>query len=182
MLDIIKHTKDLCYSKTPANNPTKKLKVVVTKRDSTVSGHYWREEDIDCLQNMIDKKGADVMLSDSPQINSTLQSKLPLPSSLSKESSTAVVLPYLKSSLLTSLDQLCDDDYRVILNKKNIYVEKDDKLVLESDRNLIDGLWDIPIPYYDVYKKIVQTNNLIHPPTYMAMYMSKGQLSTSKPL
>ena len=70
----------------------------------------------------------------------------------------------------------------MILDKKNIYVEKDDKLVLEGNRNLIDGLWDIPIPYYDIYKKIVQTNNHIQPPTHMAMYMAKEQPATSKPL
>ena len=57
MLNSIKHTKDLCYSKTPADNPTKKLKVVVAKGDSASSGHYWREEDINYLQNVIEKKG-----------------------------------------------------------------------------------------------------------------------------
>ena len=49
VLNIIKHTKDLCYSKTLAHNPTNKLKVVVSKGDSAASGHYWREEDIDFL-------------------------------------------------------------------------------------------------------------------------------------
>ena len=47
----------------------KKLKIVVAKGDITVSVHYWREEDINCLQNMIHKKGPDVMLPHSSQIN-----------------------------------------------------------------------------------------------------------------
>ena len=79
MLNSIKHTKDLCYSKTPADNPAEKLKVVVSKGDSVVLGYYWKEEDIDCLQNVIDKKGPYVTLPDSSQINATQQGKLPLP-------------------------------------------------------------------------------------------------------
>ena len=44
----------------PANKPTKNLKEVVAKRDSAASRYYWREEDVDYLQNTIDKKGRDV--------------------------------------------------------------------------------------------------------------------------
>ena len=94
---------------------------------------------------MIDKKGPDVTLTDSSQINDTQQGKLPLPSSLSKEASSAVVLPSLNSSSLISLSQLYDDDYRVILEQKKLYMEKDNKLLLEGHINLTDGLWDIPI-------------------------------------
>ena len=84
MLNNTKHTKELCYSKTTADNPTKKRKVVVANGDSAASCHYRREEDINCLQNMIDKKGPDLTLPDSSQINVTQQGKLPLTSSLSK--------------------------------------------------------------------------------------------------
>ena len=71
MLNSMKHTKDVCYSKTPADNPTKKLKVVIAKGYNAASGYYWREEDIDCLQNVIEKKGPDMTLPDSSQINTT---------------------------------------------------------------------------------------------------------------
>ena len=100
MLNSIKHTKYLCYSKTPADKRAKKLKVVVAKGDRAASKHYWRGEDIDCLQNVIVKKGIDVTLPDSSQINATQQEKLPLTSSLSIEASTKVVLPSLKTSSL----------------------------------------------------------------------------------
>ena len=131
---------------------------------------------------MIEKKGPDVTLPDSSQINATQKGKLPLPSSLSKEASSAVLLLSLKISSPISLGQLCNDDCKVILDKKKLYAEKDDKSVLEGHRNLTDELWDIPIPYYDVYKKTVQTNTHIQPPTHMEMYMVKEQPSTSKPL
>ena len=173
MLNSIKYTKDLCYSKTPADNPTTKFKVVVAKEDSAASGHYWREEDIYCLQNVIDQKGPDVTLLDSSQINAAQQGKLPLISSLSKEATTLVVLPSLKISSLISLGQLYDDSFRVIFDKRKLYVEKDAKLVLEGLRNLTVALFDIPIPYYDVYKKTLQINNHIQPPTYIAMYMAQ---------
>ena len=93
-----------------------------------------------------------------------------------------MVLPSLKRSSLISLGQLCDNDCRVILDKKKLYIDKDDKLVLEGNRNRTNGLWDIPIPYYGVYKKTVKKNNNIQPPTHMAMYMEIEQPSTSKPL
>ena len=64
MLNSIKRTRDLCYSKTLDDNPTKNIKVVVAKGDSVASEHYWREEDTNCLHNMIDKKVPDATLSD----------------------------------------------------------------------------------------------------------------------
>ena len=51
--------------KKPADNPTNKIKAVVAKGDRAVSGRYLREEDIECVQNVIDKKGPDVTLLDS---------------------------------------------------------------------------------------------------------------------
>ena len=126
MLNSIEYTTDSCHSKTPADNQTKKIKVVIAKGDSVASGHYWREEDVDCLQNVINKNGPDVNLPESSQINATQQDRLPLPSSLSKKASTAVVLPPLKNSSLISLGQLCDYNCKVILDKKKLYVEKDD--------------------------------------------------------
>ena len=67
----MKHTKDVCYLKTTADNPLKNLNKIVTKGDSAASGYYWREEDISFLQNVIDKKVRTVTLSESSQINAT---------------------------------------------------------------------------------------------------------------
>ena len=54
-------------------------------------------------------------------------------------------MPQLKSSSSISLGQLCDDGCNVLLNKKDLKVFKDTKLILKGCRNLSDGLWDIPI-------------------------------------
>ena len=51
-----------------------------------------------------------------------------------------------------SLGQLCDNDCEIILNKKKLVVLKNNKKILHADRNRSDGLWDIKIPYYEVYK------------------------------
>ena len=123
------------------------------------------------LQNVSDKKGPSVMLPDSSTIHENQQGKLPLSSSLSNEASNVVVILSLKSSSLILLGQLCDDACREILNKKNIYVAKDNQMVLEGHKNLTDGLWDICISYYDVYKNL-QTDNHIQPPTHKAMFMA----------
>ena len=152
VLNSIQHTKDVCYSKTIVGNPA--TKKGFAKEDIASSWNYWREENINCLQNMIHKKEPDMKLPGSSQTNTTQQCKLPLTSSLSKEASAIVVLPSLKSSSLIALCQSWEDHCRVILDQKKLYVEKDNKLVLEGKRNLIDELWDKPIPYEDVYNRL----------------------------
>ena len=64
MLNSIKYAKDLCYSKIPDDNSTEKIRIIA-KGDSAASVHYWREEEFNCLENIIDKKGTRVMLPDS---------------------------------------------------------------------------------------------------------------------
>ena len=68
------------------------------------------------------------------------------------------------------------DECRVILGKRKLYVEKENHMILEGHRNLTNGLWDIPIPYYDVYKKTLQTDNRIHPPTHAAIGSVRSEI------
>ena len=106
MLSSKRHTNYVCHSKTPANNPTKNLKIVVANGDIAVLGQYWREKDIDCLQNVIDKKGSDVTLPDRSRIDSTQQGKLSLPSSLSKRGfnfSGTTILKELIDNIISSI-------------------------------------------------------------------------------
>ena len=51
----------------------------------------------------------------------------------------------LHSASLISLGQLCDDDCIAILDKNEINILKDSKIILKGRRNKTDGLWDIPI-------------------------------------
>ena len=70
----------------------------------------------------------------------------PLQKSLSKNATTANVLPNLQSASLISLGQLCDDNCDVTLNKTSINVFKNKQKIVQGDRNPNNGLWDIPIP------------------------------------
>ena len=61
-----------------------------------------------------------------------------------------MILPHLKSALLISIDQLCDDNCDVVLNKEKLYAFKQSKLILEGNRNFSDGLWDIPVQKQEI--------------------------------
>ena len=53
------------------------------------------------------------------------------------------MLPNLKSSSLILFGKLCDDYYKVELDKK-IFVKKDNNTVFTGTRNVRDGVWYIP--------------------------------------
>ena len=89
--------------------------------------------------------GPTVTLPNNEKISSTEQGKLPLHSDLSSTALTAAILPGLQSSSLISLGQLCDDNCDILLNKKSLFVMKDNQLMMEGFRNKGDKLWDIPV-------------------------------------
>ena len=72
---------------------------------------------------------------------------MPFPcSTLTKQSTTANILPGLKSASLIALGKFCDDGCHDILNGNACYVMKDNKVLLRGTRNHHDSLWDIPFP------------------------------------
>ena len=73
--------------------------------------------------------------------------------SLSKKTTSAEIILSLISASLVSLGQLYNDDYEVLLNKKKLIVTKKNKRILHGDKTRSDRLWDIKIPYYEVYKR-----------------------------
>ena len=106
-----------------------------------------------------------VTLPNSNTISSQTKGKLPILSKLSPRAREAIVLPQLKSLSLISLGQLCDDNCKIHLDKKELKVHKEKELVMKGYRNLSDRLWDIPI-----ITKLQQDNYkipLIHPSIYM---------------
>ena len=92
--------------------------------------------------------------------------QLMLSSKLSKEAQTATALPALKISSLISLGQLCDENCVILLNKEKMYAIKENEVLLQGKRNLIDGLWDIPI-----HKNIVQENSYEEPEHHGLTYL-----------
>ena len=102
--------------------------------------------------------GPAVILPDAGSIRPTKMGQLSLSKKLSKQAQSATALPALKSASLVSLGQLCDDDCVVLLNKRKMYAIKDDEVLVEGNRNITDGLWDIPIS-----KNHIQENNYEEP-------------------
>ena len=82
-----------------------------------------------------------------------------------------MVLPELKSASLVSLGQLCDDGCTVVLTKPKLYAMKNNKVILQGDRNHRDGLWDINIA------NSTMNENYCLPPVHAAMYTNKMRKS-----
>ena len=76
-----------------------------------------------------------------------------------------MILPQLKSALLLSIVQLCDNDCNVVLNKNKLYAFKQSELILEGNRNNLDGLWDI-----SVQKQSMTQKNYALPLAHPIMY------------
>ena len=91
---------------------------------------------------------------------------LPMLPSLSTKSRHAAVLLQLKSTSLISLGELCDNDFKTELTKKDLKVCKNNKLILLRTRNKFDRLWDILI------KSQLQHYNYIRPPLQGNLYKS----------
>ena len=73
-----------------------------------------------------------------------MQGTLPLSKNLTPKARTAVVLPNLTSSSSVSLGQLFDDGCNINLDKEKMQVYKNNKLIMQGNRNKTDGLWDTP--------------------------------------
>ena len=137
----------------------------MAKGDSTANHHYWRQQDENVLSDIENSLGPSVMIPNGATIASTKKSILPLSDKLTKEGSTAKILPGLSSASLISLSQLCDDDCKVFLDKKTLIAVKDDEIILEGKINAEDGLWDIP-----VYKKDLTQSNCKPPLSHAGLY------------
>ena len=64
----------------------------------------------------------------------------------SNEAQKGYILDNLKSVTLVSAGQLCDDGCKVILEKHDATIIKNDHVVLKGKRNRKDRLWDIKLP------------------------------------
>ena len=70
---------------------------------------------------------------------------LPLHDSLSQQACEALVFLNITNTLLISVGQLCDDNCVAIFDKNLLRIFKQNCLIIKGHRNLLDGLWDIPL-------------------------------------
>ena len=85
-----------------------------------------------------------MILPNDDVIQATSTGQLQLHPDLSSHAQKAHLLPNLGTSLL-SLGQLADNGCVILLDKSQLDVFKNFKLLLKGTRNLRDGLWDIPL-------------------------------------
>ena len=97
---IVLHLSILLYCSLSVVSPKRR---VIAKSDSGATSHYWKLEDSHILDHIQDHNGTLVASSDMSTLQSTQQGIIPLSSALTKTSTTANILPGLKSSSLLSL-------------------------------------------------------------------------------
>ena len=134
----------MLFANKPVNSP--KPSVVIAKGDSAATHNYWREKDKHCLTNITKAKPCQIILPNAAQVHPSQSGQLPLSKHLSAKAKDATIVPQLKSSSLISLGKLCDDGCNVLLNKKDLKVFKNTKLILKGHRNLTDGTIPIVAP------------------------------------
>ena len=116
---------NILHNKTPIDSHLNANKsIVIAKGDSGATDNYWREKDKKILQNIQPNPNIKVTLPNNDPIKSTCSGIIPLSSKLSSKAKTATVLKNLQNSSLISLGQLCDDECKILLDKKELNVCK----------------------------------------------------------
>lgn len=138
----------------PADSPCMRT---IAKGDSGATNHCLWPQDQHSLTNKQPNTSTQITLPNNKAAPSTIQGALSISPVLSLKAKQVLVLLKLKSSSLISFDQLCNDDRIISLDKKDIKLCKDEKLIIRGYRNPSDGLWDMPI------KSTMQLDNVIHP-------------------
>ena len=105
---------------------------MIAKSDSEVMNHYWCLEDKNILDEIKKETSIKVTLPLSLGIQSTNKGTLHISKYLSNKAPKATVLLQLSSSSLISIGQLCDDVCKVELDKSNLKVFKEKKLVMKE--------------------------------------------------
>ena len=118
----------------------------IAKADSGASFHFFKPEHRKAMTNIQKlQNGPSATLPNNTVIQASCQGLLPFPS-LSTNAQTALIYPDLNNESLLSIGQFCDDDCWALFTKKNVYIIKDDAVILNGIRNRTDGLWDIQLP------------------------------------
>ena len=101
------------------------MSCITAKADSGATKHYFSPEDTNCLQNICKTQdGPSVFLPNMEQTYSTHSGLLPY-DNLLVPAKIINRIPKLQSTLLVSLGQLCDDNYKIYVDflKKSTCVQ-----------------------------------------------------------
>ena len=97
----------------------------IMKADSGASRTYLRPQHQKYLQNIqLLHNGPTATLPNNNKIKATV--------------------PGLTNESLLSIGQLCDNGCLALFDRYKLYIFKNGKIILSGNRNLTDGLWDVP--------------------------------------
>ena len=117
------------------------------KADTGATSTYLREKDESCAHNirtLINGPSIIQPVKTTLQVNKSGQ--IPLHYKLSKPASSAYIVPKLRNSSLLSIGKLCDDNCTAVFTKDNLFIFKNNELLIQGFRNSSDGLWDVLVP------------------------------------
>ena len=117
------------------------------KADTSATSTNVRPQDIKCT-TQIQKipNPPSILQPDKTKLQITNKCTIPIHSSLSKIATSGYIVPHLKNSSLLSIGKLCDDHCIAMFTKKNLFIFKNNNLILQGNRNNSDGLWDVIFP------------------------------------
>ena len=124
------------YNKITLNNNLHKINNTIilhtTKSiaDSGYTSHFFPTEPTVCIDIRETEDTLNVLLSNSQEMNLTLEGFLPI-EKLSKEAQKTQMFENLRSALV-SLGQLCDDGCEIRLHKDEIKIYKDKEVILRG--------------------------------------------------
>ena len=127
----------------------------IMKADSGASSTYIRPAHQHHLKNIQQlRHGPTAILPDNTKIRASSRGSLILHDSLK---TSALIYPGLTNESLLSIGQLCDQGCIAIFDKQKLSIIRHGKQILTGNRNLKDGLWDVPFKE----QKINQVNYII---------------------
>ena len=103
--------------------------------DSGASNHFLKPTDTDCLKNIKPAPSIAIKMPDSTLVEANQKGLLPLSKKFSEKTRTARIVPKLSSESVLSVGNVCDDNTTTIFNSKNVYVAKNNEIILEGYRN-----------------------------------------------
>ena len=131
------------------NPPSSSTTYTIAKLDSGASANYFRFQDAaQCLDELCEDNGPEAITPTLETIKATKSGMLPLGiTSLGKNARKTHVFDTLGSASLISVANMCDDGCHVVFNKNNVFITKDNKVIIKGNRNWRDRLWDIKVPH-----------------------------------
>ena len=137
------------------------------KADSGATCHFLMSSHANLLGNVKTlENGQIATLPDKSTIQASHQGSLPF-NNLSPKATTALVYPGLTNESLLSIGQFCDDGCFAVFTKMHVYIVKNDKIILQGNRNPTDNLWDINLNKKQHHDRHIPPTFLNHKANYI---------------